>query len=266
MMVRDVLVIVRPADRKAQTIESFRNMSFTLHFEDVLSYQPTSTPLPDISLYRGVVVTSIRAPQSIGPIPADLLSIPLYVVGDVSAKRAKDMGFRTLAAVAPTVEELRQTIRQSHEPVRGPLLYLRGDQVAYDLATDLKRYGYTVDEHIAYKTSRKTDLSTDCAALLQTGQVRAVLFFSRSSAAQFSNIIIKNEWQDRLSGVNALCLSPAVLECAHNLPWGRTYTAISPDLGAMVDLVRTLPVDDAPNEGMPEDDNTERSDRHYSKR
>lgn len=265
-MARDTLVIVRPRDRVDQTRLALEGFSYTLHFEDVLSYHPTQISLPRFYDVQGVIITSVRALQALDSLPLDLLVSPLYVVGKASADRARTMGFQKLEVVTPTVEELQKYILENCKPCKGGFLYLRGDQVMADLARDLAPCGFSVCEHITYTTQRKTALSETIQNLIMQDHVRAVLFFSKASAAQFHNLIIENNFRNKLASISALCLSTSVLKCVQNLSWERTYAAKTPDLRAMAALVRTLPQIKAVTEGMIVNGDDTGSERTHSER
>lgn len=238
---RPVLIAVRPADRAAQTMTAFDGSGYDLRFCNVFTYSKTDTAFDIAKSYQGLIVTSLRAIEVMGDVPSALLSLPLFIVGEASATRAAGMGFQNIAAVVPRAADLIPLIHKIAQPDQGPLLYVRGDHVSYPVESELANLSYSVDARVTYRTASHSALDNDIINMIKMSQVAAVLLFSAQSAAQFCKLVEGAGLREHMHSISALCLSDAVLEYAHNLPWARTYTASTPDLAGMVALVRTLP-------------------------
>ena len=237
---RSVFLIVRPDDRATTTRTALADLPGDLVFTTPLSYVRVSSPPFDLDRAQAVLVSSWRAPHFAGDLPPALLSLPTYVVGEAGAAALRDMGFSKIGAVAPTGAALVDCLRDQLDPASGDLLYLRGDRVAVDFAQALSGYSYTVKSYITYQTVEAEGLAEPVAQALASGDVRAVLFFSRETAARFSTLFERAGLTNQARTITALCLSKAVLESASSLPWARTYVAEHPDLPAMAALARTL--------------------------
>jgi uroporphyrinogen-III synthase len=231
-----VLVSLRSPDRADALDFAARDAGYTLTNIPVLDYAATGSAIPD-GPYAGVIVTSVRALTLLDLWPTWLSPLPLYIVGAESARAATTLGMGGPCVTAPQVDDLIPLI----PPAPLPYLYVCGDRTRVDLPAALGARGLEARAVSTYVTRPCPGAAGAMHAVLRTGDVRGVLFFSVAQAEEFIHINQMDNLDDRLRGISALCLSPRVLEYARHLNWAQTYTAATPDLGAMAALIRTLP-------------------------
>jgi uroporphyrinogen-III synthase len=110
-------------------------------------------------------------------------SVPVFAVGDASAKAARDMGFADVTSAAGNVNDLAKVVAaRLNPPAR--LLYLAGEERAGDLAEALRAENFDVDLVVVYRVVVAQSLPEPAAAAL-AGEIDGVLHFSRQSAAAF---------------------------------------------------------------------------------
>ena len=109
--------------------------------------------------------------------------IPVFAVGDVTAKAARDMGFAEVNSAAGNVSDLINLVAKRLQPP-ARLLYLAGEERAGDLAGALRGKNYDVDLVVVYRFLTARVLPEVAAAAL-AGEIDAVLHFSRASAEAF---------------------------------------------------------------------------------
>lgn len=228
---RPVFLAVRPADRWTETSTAMADVPVDLVFAETIDYSPVPVVLPTRTDGDALIVTSLRAILSAPECQYMYAHIPLYVVGESTARTLMDKGFTTIEVVAPTAMDLLPILKKAD--VR-QFLYVRGE----DVAVDFSQYLDTVQNFITYKSTPKTDVQKDIMEKIEQGAIDAVLFFSRASAIAFMDIIDKTGKGPTLATLSALCLSQAVLECVQIYPWARLVAAPTPDLAGMVTACR----------------------------
>jgi uroporphyrinogen-III synthase len=229
----NIIIAVRPADRAFVLPPP---SSFDILMCPSLGYQPTVYVLPPLQEVDGLLVTSARALEALGNNITNVKSLPLYIVGERSAERARDLGCDHVAAIAPDVRGLIPCL----PPAPQHFLYLRGDHVAHDLPGLLAPMGHRLTEIQTYRSIDVWEMPAPVRTSFEQGHVRAVLFFSARSAAQWIKIVDKAGLAASLSRISALCLSDAVLGSVVSKSWADVQVAAAPHHTHMLALVAAL--------------------------
>jgi uroporphyrinogen-III synthase len=109
--------------------------------------------------------------------------MPVFAVGDVSAKAARDMGFAEVASAAGNVDDLTDlVVARLKPPAR--LLYLAGEERAGDLAGALRTRNFDVDLVVVYRFVTPRFLPEAAEAAL-AGALDGVLHYSRHAAETY---------------------------------------------------------------------------------
>ncbi|MFN4283730.1 MAG: uroporphyrinogen-III synthase [Alphaproteobacteria bacterium] len=161
---------------------------------------------------------------------AGLRALPVYTVGDATARAAKAAGFAEIVSASGDVNSLAALIAARVRPEAGPLLHVAGSDVAGDLAGQLGAQGFAVERIALYEAQKAVSLSAEAAEALKRGDVAAALFFSPRTAAAFVGLAA--DIAPALGRCTAICLSPAVAKAADDLPgaasWRDILTAAEP--------------------------------------
>ena len=161
---------------------------------------------------------------------ASLRALPVYTVGDATARAAKAAGFAEVVSASGDVNSLAALIAARVRPEAGPLLHVAGSDVAGDLAGSLGAQGFALERAALYEARKAESLSAETAEALKRGEVAAVLFFSPRTAAAFAALAA--DIAPALGRCTAICLSPAVAVAADDLPgaasWRDILTAAEP--------------------------------------
>jgi uroporphyrinogen-III synthase len=134
------ILITRPQPGAADTALALREHG----------HEPIIAPLSEIELlsdvdpktgpWTAILLTSANGLWGIASFAWDKKwhSIPVFAVGDVSAKAARDMGFVEVASAGGNVNDLANLVAARLQPP-ARLLYLAGEERAGDLAGALRR-------------------------------------------------------------------------------------------------------------------------------
>ena len=211
-------------------------------------HEPVLAPLLTIEAARDVplnldraqalIVTSRNALRSIASHPElDAARVlPLFAVGDTTAKAAKELGFSYVTAGPGTGETLAHLIADSLDPNAGPLVHLSGETVAFDLKSALAAQGFAVKQPVLYRTVSATELPKDAARLLKAGELDGVALMSPRTAAIFAALVLRHGAVTQASRLDCYCLSAAVAQAVEVLK-GRTIVASRPSEEELLALI-----------------------------
>ena len=162
-------------------------------------------------------------------------SIPVFAVGDVTAKAARDMGFVEVASAGGNVNDLANLVAARLEPP-ARLLYLAGEERAGDLAGALRSKNFEVDLVVVYRFLTAQFLPGPAAAALP-GEIDAVLHFSRASAEAFLKAArSSNLLEAALTKPVHFCLSEQVATPLREAGAARIQVAARPTQDALLEL------------------------------
>ncbi|HEU0071414.1 MAG TPA: uroporphyrinogen-III synthase [Alphaproteobacteria bacterium] len=165
-----------------------------------------------------------------------LRALPVYTVGDATARAARDAGFADVVSASGDVNSLAELIIARVRPDIGPLLHVSGSDVAGDLAGQLTEKGFTLTRAALYQATKADSLSAEAVEALKRGEVKAALFYSPRTASAFA--ALAGDIAPALGRATAICLSPAVAEAVEDLPgaasWRDILTAAEPTQDALL--------------------------------
>jgi uroporphyrinogen-III synthase len=165
-------------------------------------------------------------------------ALPVFAVGDATARAAKDAGFARVESAAGAVNDLAALVRARLDPARGALLHGAGADVAGDLAGVLGAWGFAVRRVVLYRAAKARRLPEAVTRPLAEGALDGVLFFSPRTAATFVSLARQAGVVPSLARLDALCLSEAVAAAVREVAWRAVAVAIRPDQPALLQLVR----------------------------
>jgi uroporphyrinogen-III synthase len=208
------LLVTRPepdASRQAKSLAARGH-------EPVLAPLVTIQVLPDAPLAlnraQALIVTSRNALRAVATRPelGESLKLPLYAVGEATARAASELGFRRVIAGPGTAEGLATLIPSNLQPSAGALVHLAGDRLAFDLKSALEAEGFQVHQPVLYTAAPARDLPPQSLALLREGKLDGVILMSPRTAAIFAGLVIRHRAVTEALGLRCYCLSPAVAE------------------------------------------------------
>jgi uroporphyrinogen-III synthase len=195
---------------------------------ELLPSAPAPTDAPD-----ALLITSRHAAHALASLPRNL---PVFCVGEATAKAAQSQGFTHVIAGESDLPSLLPTIVTALPP-QSRLCYLAGEEVRHDVAQLLESNAIHVAVQIVYRAVPETILSPDLCVALAQNHVNGACFFSPRSAAIACDLFASSGYADSAKKMHAFCLSPAVAERAVVLPWQRLHTCLKPTQKAMLQMI-----------------------------
>jgi uroporphyrinogen-III synthase len=184
------------------------------------------------------VITSANALQAVPATADGVKTLPVFAVGDRSAEAARQAGFAEVSSANGDIKDLVRLVAARAVGAKAPLLYLAGEDRSGDLVPQLAAHGIDAEMKVVYRIAAEV-FPPVLAAALESGDVDAVLHFSRRSAELFVEGARSSGVAGPAEDVRHLCLSSQVAEPLAGA--SRIAIAARPDEAALIALLRAPP-------------------------
>ena len=154
--------------------------------------------------------------------------IPLFSVGDATAREAVGCGFENISTAGGDVSHLAELVQSQLSRDGGALLHVAGTITAGDLGNSLIRAGFEYRREALYNAIAAETLRNRTIAALINNELQGVLLYSPRTADIFCHCVGKDPGADMLNNVTAYCLSTAVADKAKVVKWGSVVIASKP--------------------------------------
>ena len=227
------VLITRPPEDAAPLAETLMQYGIESCLEPMLTIRLIDGPPLDLDGVQALLMTSANGVRAYGA-RSEARGLPVYAVGDATARTAREAGFKNVETASGDVETLAALVGERLDPAGGALLHPAGSRVAGDLGGRLGVQGYAYRRVVLYQADPATALSDQTRAALSAGAIDGVVLYSPRTARAFVGLAAP----DSLGGVRAFCLSPAVGEAAAAISWRSIETAARPEQAALIELLR----------------------------
>lgn len=187
-------------------------------------HEPVLAPLLEIEFLPGVelgldgaqalIITSRNALRALAA-HAELeqaLRLPLFAVGEATARAARTLGFTEVTIGPGTGAGLLPLIRRELHPEKGALVHVAAELVAFDLKPVLEEEGFTFRRPVLYRSHPAEALPAEVVAGLTSGEISAVILLSPRTAKTFAALAERHGLVTQANGLVCYCLSQAVAE------------------------------------------------------
>lgn len=187
-------------------------------------HEPLLAPLLEIEFLPGVeldlddaqalIMTSRNALRALAAHDAfeRALELPLFAVGEATAREARQLGFTEVTIGPGTAAGLLPLIRREVHPEKGALVHIAAETVAFDLQPLLEEEGFAFRRIVLYRSHPAPAFPEEIAAGLASGAVDGVILLSPRTARTFATLAERQGVATRAKGPVCYCLSPAVAE------------------------------------------------------
>jgi uroporphyrinogen-III synthase len=232
-------LVTRPRAEAAELAAALARRGIEAVIEPLIEIRPLDLPPPSLAGVQALLCTSANGVRALAATVAER-AIPVFAVGDATAARAREEGFRRVESAHGDVGELARLVRRRLDPATGRLLHVAGTRVAGDLAGELRGSGFAVERVVMYEAQAATSLDPATAAALSEGGIDLALFFSPRTSAIFARLAIAAGIAGRLGRVAAVSISPAADAALVRLGFRERIVAAAPTQAALLDRVDAL--------------------------
>jgi uroporphyrinogen-III synthase len=231
----DGVLITRPQSAGRETARRVAAMGLRPVFSPVLEISHRPARLPPASQLQALLITSANA---LPALPASYHRLQLLTVGDATAARARQAGFREVHSAAGDLLSLVALTLARCDPTGLPLLLAAGKQRSRDPSPYLQLRGFTVIRRIVYAATPVAALPEPARAALLEHAVRSALFFSPATARGFVRLLRQALPDDCVATVEALAISRPTEAALAPLPWRRIRVASRPNQDELLALLQ----------------------------
>ncbi len=231
-------LITRPDEDAEPLAAALGRRGIEVVREPLLAIRPLPGASVDLAGVQALVFTSANGVRAFASL-SSRRELPVFAVGDATARGAREAGFARVESASGTVEDLARLVEARLDARQGPLLHAAGSAVAGDLAGRLGKAGFELRRAVVYETETATQLSEETREKLAAGEIGLVLLFSPRTAETFVRLA-RAAGPTVTAGIGkaiALALSPAVARAAETLEWRDLRIAERPELPAMLALI-----------------------------
>jgi uroporphyrinogen-III synthase len=182
---------------------------------------------------QGILATSANGIRALARACPER-SLPVWAVGDASARVARELGYASVESAGGDVETLAALVIERCTPQTGAFLHAAGTVTAGDLAGRLGEAGFTLRRIVLYEAKTATEISASLAERLRSDGVDVALFFSPRTAATFATLVRAAGLDGSTARIEAFALSPAVAAELASLSWARIHVAAAPTQAALL--------------------------------
>jgi len=187
---------------------------------------PGAAP-PDLDGVQALLFTSANGVRALAALTARR-DLPVFAVGDASARAARAAGFARVESAGGDVADLVRLVLARCDPAAGALYHAAASRLAGDLKAALADAGFALRRDTLYESVAAQALPEALRAALASGRLDAATFFSPRTAATFVALVRDAGLAAACTRVTALCLSPAVAEALAPLAWRAVEVAAAP--------------------------------------
>lgn len=226
-------LVTRPREDSEGVAAELAARGLDVMIEPLLEIRPVEGVGIDTVGIQGILATSANGVRALArALPGR--DLPVWAVGDASARVARDLGYAHVESAGGDVGTLAGLVAERCDPARGGFLHAAGSVVAGDLSGLLADKGFSVRRLVLYQAVTATEVSRPLMTALRSRGVDFALFFSPRTAATFASLVAAAGLGETCSGIIAFALSPAVQRELSILPWRSVRAAAAPTQAALL--------------------------------
>jgi uroporphyrinogen-III synthase len=229
-------LVTRPPEDAEGISQALATRGIAVQLEPLLTIHVLDGPPLSLAGVQGVLATSANGVRAFAA-RCPRRDLPLWAVGDATARCALALGFSAVEAAGGNVERLADLVTARVDPAAGTLLHVAGTRLAGDLAGRLAGAGFTVRRAVLYEARPAAAASPALLAALDQEALDLALFFSPRTAETFVTLLQGAGRGASCRRMQAIALSPAVAERLSRLPWKRIHVAAHPDQAALLSVI-----------------------------
>lgn len=237
------VLVTRPraeAEALARRIEACGNAAL---IEPLMEIRFLPDVAVDLAGVRALAFTSANGVRAlIHALPhAPDTGLPVFAVGDATARAARAAGFARVTTGGGDVESLARTIAHDADASAGAILHVAGRERAGDLIALLSVAGLPARRVVLYAAETVMELSPATRTALAAGKVDDIVIFSPRTARQFVTLIRRADLMHAAARLRLVALSARVAKAASDLHFASVAVAPRPEQDALIGLLADPP-------------------------
>ena len=130
------ILLTRPLEDCSELALKFQSLGHKISHLPLLNIEKINYDKIDFSEFGGIIFTSANAVKYLDLKDIDK-KVKCFCVGNVTEKKARDLGFQNTVAAEGNVSNLKELIIQNYDSSNGQLLYVSGETITVDLSQQI---------------------------------------------------------------------------------------------------------------------------------
>ena len=231
------MVITRPLEDAALLASALADMGVETIVAPLLAVETILGPEINLVDVQGLLFTSANGARAFAARSSDR-NLPVYAVGDATARTSKDLKFKNITTANGDVDDLAALVCRSCDPDNGELLHACASVVAGDLSGILAANRFRVARHVLYEAKAAQELSNDVVEAISAKKVDAVIVYSPRTAHILDKLMADAGLLTRMAEMKLFALSQNVSN-ASTSEWHERIVAAHPSQESLLEAVRT---------------------------
>jgi len=144
-------------------------------------------------------------------------------VGNVTEKKARDLGFQNTVAAEGNVSNLKELILRTYDTKNKKLIYVSGETVSVDLDHQLALEGFIVKRIINYRAKYNQKFDEMFIIKLKENIPDIVYVYSQNSASSFLNFIKIYQTENLWMNTNLMCIGEKTSSILNEIKWKKIF-------------------------------------------
>ena len=181
----------------------------------------------NLNQYDALIFTSANAIRNLKVVSEEKNKL-CFCVGSITEKIARQLGYNNTLSAGGTVNALKNLIINSNQiNEKSKLAYFCGDNITYDLDSELKREGLRINKIINYKSEKITDLNDQNKEIIANHSPDIIFIYSIRSGESFIEIVRNYSLYPLMTGSKVMCISEKIASLFKSDGW-KTVEVFNP--------------------------------------
>ena len=213
------ILITRPLIDAEDLMEKFFNFGHKIIHLPTLKILSANTDPINSDDFDAFIFTSANAIRNLKLINTNK-NLHCFCVGSITEKIARQSGYTNTFSAGGTVNALKNLIMISDKINKNSkIAYFCGDNISYDLDSELKKEGLKTKKIINYFSETITDLNEDNKKLIERYPPDLIYIYSSRSAESFIAIVKNYSLNPLMTQSTIMCISEKVANIFRSQGW-----------------------------------------------
>ena len=216
------ILLTRPLEDCSELALKFQSLGHKISHLPLLNIEKINYDKIDFSEFGGIIFTSANAVKYLDLKDIDK-KFKCFCVGNVTEKKARDLGFQNTVAAEGNVSNLKELILRTYDTKNKKLIYVSGETVSVDLDHQLALEGFIVKRIINYRAKYNQKFDKKFIIKLKENIPDIVYVYSQNSASCFLNFIKIYQMETLWMNTNLMCIGEKTSSILNEIKWKKIF-------------------------------------------
>ena len=213
------ILTTRPLIEAEDLMEKFFSLGHKIIHLPTLKILPLDMNPINPDEFDAFIFTSANAIRNL-KLTSDNKNLHCFCVGSLTEKIVRRAGFNNTSSAGGTVNALKNLIMISEKITKNSkLAYFCGDNISYDLDSELKKEGIKIRKIINYSSDLIKELNIENKKLIELYPPDLIFIYSSRSAQSFVAIVKNYSLGPLMTQSTVMCISEKVANIFKTRGW-----------------------------------------------